>query len=258
MRRGRLRRQPKARALHGGQDGRWAARLGETARLLEAAVRGAGQWYASRMATLDLGVLVSGTGTNLQAILDATASRALDARMRLVISNKAGALALERATRAGVPTRIIAHGDYATREDFEDALLLALREAGVEWIVLAGFMRVLTAQFVRSYQGRIVNIHPALLPSFPGTHAQRQALMYGAKVAGCTVHLVDEGVDTGPIIGQRAVPVLEDDDEESLAARILKEEHRLLVEVLQIIAAGRMVVVPREAGQRPRVAIKSP
>jgi phosphoribosylglycinamide formyltransferase-1 len=118
-------------------------------------------------------------------------------------------------------------------------------------------MRVLTAAFVRSYPGRLVNIHPALLPSFPGTHAQRQALMYGAKVAGCTVHLVDEGVDTGPIIAQRAVAVLDDDDEDSLAARILKEEHKLLVEVLQTIATDKMVVLPRDAGQRPRVVIKS-
>jgi phosphoribosylglycinamide formyltransferase-1 len=210
------------------------------------------------MATLELGVLVSGTGTNLQSILDATASGTLDARVRVVISNKPGVLALQRATRAGVATRVIPHNDYPTREAFEQALLVALRQAGVEWIVLAGFMRVLTAQFVRSYQNRIINIHPALLPSFPGTHAQRQALLYGAKVAGCTVHLVDEGVDTGPIIGQHAVPVLEDDDEDSLAARILKEEHKLLVEVLGIIAADRMVVVPRERGQRPRVLIKSP
>jgi phosphoribosylglycinamide formyltransferase-1 len=220
--------------------------------------RSRNQREVGTMGTLELGVLVSGTGTNLQAILDATACRTLDARVRVVISNKPGVLALERAARAGVPTRVVPHGDYATREAFEDGLLSALRKDGVEWIVLAGFMRVLTASFVRSYQGRIVNIHPALLPSFPGTHAQRQALMYGAKVAGCTVHLVDEGVDTGPIIGQRAVPVLDDDDEASLAARILKEEHKLLVEVLQIIAADRMVVVPREAGQRPRVVIKSP
>ncbi|MBN1918805.1 MAG: phosphoribosylglycinamide formyltransferase [Verrucomicrobia bacterium] len=210
------------------------------------------------MATLELGVLVSGAGTNLQAMLDATSAGSLDARVRVVVSNKPSVVALERAKRSGVPTRVIPHDDYPSREAFEDALLLALREAGVEWIVLAGFMRVLTPKFVKGYQGRIINIHPALLPSFPGTHAQRQALLYGAKVAGCTVHLVDEGVDTGPIIAQRAVPVLEDDDEASLAARILRKEHELLVEVLGLIAADRMVVVPRDAGQRPRVIIKSP
>ena len=208
------------------------------------------------MAGLNLGVLVSGTGTNLQAILDAVAQGSLDAHVRVVISNKPGVLALQRAERAAVSTRCIRHGDYPNREAFEDALIEALRVAGVEWIVLAGFMRVLTPHFVGRYAGRIVNIHPALLPAFPGVHAQRQALEYGAKVSGCTVHLVDEGVDTGPILGQRAVPVLDDDDESILSARILHQEHELLVEVLGHLAAGRVRVTPAELGRRPRVTIR--
>ena len=208
------------------------------------------------MATLQLGVLVSGTGTNLQAIIDAVQSGSLDARLNLVISNKPGVKALERAEEARVPTRVIPHKDFPTREAFEQALLAALRDAQVKWVVLAGFMRVLTPHFVRSYAGHIINIHPALLPSFPGVHAQRQALDYGAKVSGCTVHLVDEGVDTGPILGQRAVEVLDRDSESELAARILREEHRLLVDVLAWFAADRVTVLPGEPGKRPKVVIR--
>ena len=204
------------------------------------------------MPTVDLGVLVSGRGSNLQAILDAIAAGALDARVRVVISNQPDAAALERAASAGVPTRCIPHRDYPSREAFDEALVAALREAQVEWVVLAGFMRVLTGTFVRAFPHRIINIHPALLPAFPGTHAHRQALDYGVKVSGCTVHLIDEGVDTGPIIAQRAVPVLDDDDEERLAARVLVEEHALLVEVLRDVAAGKVRIVGSERGGRAR------
>ncbi len=202
--------------------------------------------------TLNLGVLVSGRGSNLQAILDAIQSGSLAARIGTVISNQPGALALERAAQVGVPTRCIPHRDFPSREEFDAALVAALRESEVEWIVLAGFMRVLTPTFIRAFPQRVINIHPALLPSFPGTHAHRQALDYGVKVSGCTVHLVDEGVDTGPIIAQRVVPVLDDDDEEALAARVLEAEHALLVEVLQDVAAERIRVVTPDAG-RPRV-----
>jgi phosphoribosylglycinamide formyltransferase-1 len=205
------------------------------------------------VSTLDLGVLVSGRGSNLQAILDAIRAGRLDARVRVVISNRPEAVALERAAEHGVPTSCISHRDYSSREAFDEALVGQLREAGVEWIVLAGFMRVLTSTFVRAFPHRIINIHPALLPAFPGTHAHRQALAYGVKVSGCTVHLIDEGVDTGPIIAQRAVPILEDDDEAALAARILVEEHRLLVEVLEDVAVGKVRVVPGDDGGRPRV-----
>jgi phosphoribosylglycinamide formyltransferase-1 len=205
------------------------------------------------VATLDLGVLVSGRGSNLGAILDAIARQQLEARVRIVISNHADAPALGRADRAGVPSCVISHRDFPTREAFDQALVDALRAAGTEWVVLAGFMRVLTPVFLRAFAGRVINIHPALLPAFPGTHAQRQALDYGVKVAGCTVHLVDEGVDTGPIIGQRVVPVLDDDDEERLAARILEREHQLLTKVLADLARGAWMVVPGADGRRARV-----
>ncbi|MBN2194267.1 MAG: phosphoribosylglycinamide formyltransferase [Polyangiaceae bacterium] len=204
------------------------------------------------MTLLPVGVLVSGRGSNLQAILDAIAGEALPVDVRLVLSNQPGAAALARAAAAGVPTAVISHHDYATREAFDGALVGALRQAGAEWVVLAGFMRVLTPVFLRAFPLRVINIHPALLPSFPGIHAQRQALAYGAKITGCTVHLVDEGVDTGPIIAQRPVPLLDGDDEDTLAARILVEEHRLVVQVLADIAAGRLHVVS-SAGARPHV-----
>jgi phosphoribosylglycinamide formyltransferase-1 len=202
-----------------------------------------------------LGVLVSGSGTNLQAILDATRSGALDAEVSLVISNQPGVHALDRATDAGVPVRIISHRDYADRSAFDGALVAALREAGVSHVVLAGFMRVLTAVMLDAFPWRVINIHPALLPAFPGIHAQRQALQYGVKVAGCTVHFVDAGTDTGPIIAQAVVSVLEGDSEESLSARILREEHRLLVAVLAAIADGDVTVVPSAGGSRPQVRL---
>jgi phosphoribosylglycinamide formyltransferase-1 len=206
--------------------------------------------------TLELGVLVSGNGSNLQAILDAIASGTLDARVRLVISNKPGVKALERAARADVPSRCISHTDYASRAAFDQALLEALRESAVQWVVLAGFMRVLTPEFIEAFPRRIVNIHPSLLPAFPGVAAQRQALEYGVKVSGCTVHLVDTGVDTGPVLAQRAVPVLDADDEASLSERIHVAEHALLVEVLQTIALGHVSVSERAPGQRPRVGVR--
>jgi phosphoribosylglycinamide formyltransferase-1 len=205
---------------------------------------------------LKLGVLVSGTGTNLQAILDAIASGRLAAEVRVVVSNKAGVAALERAERAGVPARVVSHRDLPTREVFDAALVEVLRGAGVQWVVLAGFMRVLTKTFLDAFPWRVVNIHPALLPSFPGVDAQRQAFEYGVKGTGCTVHLVDEGTDTGPIIAQRAVSVLDSDDVERLRQRLLEVEHALLVEVLSRIAQGEVHVDVREGG-RPRVRVGS-
>lgn len=203
---------------------------------------------------LSLGVLVSGNGSNLQAILDAIAGGHLDATIRVVISNKPGVQALERAKAVSVPTICLSHRDYGTREEFDAALVRTLREASVDWVVLAGFMRLLTSTIIGAFKGRIVNIHPSLLPAFPGVDAQEQALVYGVKVAGCTVHLVDEGTDTGPIIAQRTVPVLDADDAAALRARILTEEHALLVEVLRAISEGRVEVVPRD-GQRPLVRV---
>jgi phosphoribosylglycinamide formyltransferase-1 len=186
-------------------------------------------------------VLVSGRGSNLQAILDAIENRSLDAKVELVISNKPGAQALDRAQSAGVETCVISHKDFDGREAFDAALAEKLLAHGVEWVVLAGFMRVLTPVFIQRMQGRIINIHPALLPSFPGVHAQQQALDYGVKITGCTVHLIDEGVDTGPIIAQRAVEVRDGDDDDSLSARILVQEHDLMVTVLRGISDGSIV-----------------
>jgi len=203
---------------------------------------------------LELGVLISGRGSNLMAILDAIDAGDLDARVRLVMSNKKKAPGLARAAERGVPTLAISHRDYPAREDFDAALVGALREAGAQWVVLAGFMRIVTPVFLRAFPHRVVNIHPSLLPAFPGVDAQAQALAYGVKVTGCTVHLVNEGVDTGPIIAQATVPVAGGDDRDRLAARILVEEHRLLVEALALVAAGRVDVV--EEGARARVSIR--
>lgn len=203
--------------------------------------------------TLSLGVLVSGSGTNLQAILDATADGRLDARVRVVISNKPDAFALERARRANVPVLVVSHKDHANRESFDAALVEALREAGVEWVVCAGFMRILTPVLLRAFPDRVINIHPALLPAFPGVHAQAQALAYGVKVTGCTVHFVDEGVDSGPVIGQRSVRVEDDDTLETLTARLLVQEHALFVEALQWIAEGRVELVSRDGKKQVRV-----
>jgi phosphoribosylglycinamide formyltransferase-1 len=205
---------------------------------------------------ITLGVLVSGSGTNLQAILDAIAKKRLDAKVALVLSNKAGAGGLERAARAGVPTVTLDHKAYAGREAFDAAVVGALREHGVEWVVLAGFMRIVTRVLLDAFPMRVVNIHPALLPAFPGVDAQKQALDHGVRVTGVTVHFVDSGTDTGPIIAQRALDVLPGDDVESLKKRLLEVEHALLPEVLQAIAEGRVELVTGQG--RARVVVRSP
>jgi phosphoribosylglycinamide formyltransferase-1 len=202
-------------------------------------------------------VLISGRGSNLQAILDAVSAGNLPAQVRLVLSNKAQAAGLERARQAGVPTQVISHRDFAERAEFDRALVNALQEAHVEWVVLAGFMRILTPVFLDAFPQRVINIHPALCPAFPGVDAQQQALNCGVRVTGCTVHLVDTGVDTGPILAQAAVPVADDDTRDSLAARLLRYEHAVLVEVLRWIAEDRVVVeAPRAEGDRPRVRVR--
>ncbi len=199
-----------------------------------------------------VGVLVSGSGRNLQALLDAEAQGRLgQANVAVVVSNKPGVLALERATRAGKPTVVVPHTGHAGRVAFEDALLGALGEHEVELVVLAGFMRLLTGHFLARFPDRVVNIHPALLPSFPGVDAQGQALAHGVKLTGCTVHLVDEGTDTGPILAQAAVPVLPGDDHDALADRILVEELRLLPAVVAELSTGRLVREGRRAWIRP-------
>ncbi len=206
--------------------------------------------------TLDLGVLISGRGSNLQAILDAIAKGELDARVRIVISNRAGAPGLARAEAAGVPTKVLSHKDHPDRASFDAALARELGQAGATWVVLAGFMRIVTDVLLDAFPGRVLNIHPSLLPAFPGVSAQAQALAHGVRITGCTVHLVDAGTDTGPILAQAAVPVQVGDTEESLSARILAREHELLVHVLAAIAAGNLTVLPAAAPSgRPRVEL---
>jgi phosphoribosylglycinamide formyltransferase-1 len=199
---------------------------------------------------LRVAVLASGRGSNLQAILEATGRPGFPARVVLVVSDREGAVALERAAAAGVRGVFLNPKDFADRTAFDAALAAMLDDAGVRLVCLAGFMRILGAAFVRSWQGRMLNIHPSLLPAFPGLAAQRQALAYGVKVAGATVHFVDEGVDTGPIVLQASVPVRDADTEESLSERILAEEHRLYPEAIRLYAEGRL----RIAGRRVVVA----
>ena len=184
-----------------------------------------------------IGVLVSGRGSNLQALLDAATANALGGAVAVVISNIEDAFALERARRASVPALFLDHRGRA-REDFDREVAERLREHEVELICLAGFLRRLSAAFLAEFPGRVLNIHPSLLPAFPGLAAQRQALEYGAKVSGATVHLVDEGLDSGPVVLQEAVPVLESDTVESLSARILEVEHRLYPRAVRLLLEG--------------------
>jgi phosphoribosylglycinamide formyltransferase 1 len=189
--------------------------------------------------SLRLAVLISGRGSNLGAILEAARDPAYPARPVLVVSNVAGAGGLALAAQAGVASRVIPH-QRRTREAFEAELDGALREAGAEIVALAGFLRVLTPGFVAAWEGRLLNIHPSLLPAFPGLDTHARALAAGVKLHGCTVHLVSAGVDEGPILAQAAVPVLADDDEASLAARVLAQEHALFPGVIAVVARGAL------------------
>lgn len=194
---------------------------------------------------VSLGVLLSGSGTNLQAIIDAVEAGKLDATLEVVLSNKAEAYGVERAQKHGIPTEVLNHKDYASREAYDEAVVALLRQRGVELVVLAGFMRLLSPVFVKAYSNRIMNIHPALLPSFPGLHVQRKAIEHGVRFSGCTVHFVNEECDEGPIIIQAVVPVFPDDSEASLATRILEQEHRIYPRAIQLYAEGRLHVVGR-------------
>lgn len=200
--------------------------------------------------TLALGVLISGGGTNLQAILDAVREGRLDADVKVVISNVEGAFGLERARQAGVKALVINHRQFESREAFDEALIAALKEHGVEYVALAGFMRVLRGRFLEEFRDRTINIHPSLLPAFPGVDAQKQAFDYGVRFAGCTVHFVEPTVDSGPIITQRVVPVLEGDTSETLRQRILAEEHVAFVEALRWISEGRVQIEVGPSGRR--------
>jgi len=195
---------------------------------------------------LPIGVLVSGSGSNLQSIIDNIERGSLDAEIRIVISNIPDAYALKRAQQHQISTVVIKHHDFETRESFDKEIVRIFESYGVELVVMAGFMRVISSVLIRAYPEKIVNIHPALLPSFPGMHAQRQAVEYGVKFSGCTVHFVDEGVDSGPVIIQAVVPVLAEDTEETLSARILQEEHRIYPQAIQFLATNKIKLENRK------------
>jgi phosphoribosylglycinamide formyltransferase-1 len=195
---------------------------------------------------IPIGVLISGGGTNLQAIIDAIEAKNLDAEIRVVLSNKADAHGLVRATQHGIATAVLDHKSFAGREDYDQAVVDTLRARGVELVILAGFMRLLSPVFIKAYSNRIMNIHPALLPSFPGLHVQKKAVDHGVRFAGCTVHFVNEECDEGPIIIQAVVPVYPDDSEATLANRILKQEHRIYPRAIQLYAEGRLHVTGRK------------
>jgi phosphoribosylglycinamide formyltransferase 1 len=198
------------------------------------------------MKKIRLGILVSGRGSNLQAIIDNIMSGALFAELAVVISDQPDAYALERAGKHGIPAVYVSAQGYKGRRDAYDALLVEeLRIRNVDLVCLAGFMRIITPKMIRAFPNRIVNIHPSLLPSFPGLHVQKAALAHGVKFSGCTVHFVDEGMDTGPIIIQAVVPILDADTEETLSARILKQEHVIYSRAIQLYAEGRLTIQGR-------------
>jgi phosphoribosylglycinamide formyltransferase 1 len=197
-----------------------------------------------------IAVLVSGSGSNLQAIIDASEKGEIPCRVGIVISNKADAYGLARADKHGIPTEVVDHKKFASREEFDAKLVEVIRGSGAELVCLAGFMRILTPVFIRAFPNRILNIHPALLPSFPGTHGPGQALAYGVRFSGCTVHFLDEGVDTGPIIVQAIVPVYDDDTEDTLAARILVQEHRIYPMAIRLFFSGRLAFEGRKVKVR--------
>nr|WP_279355830.1 phosphoribosylglycinamide formyltransferase [Fundidesulfovibrio agrisoli] len=200
--------------------------------------------------TLPIAVLVSGSGSNLQALIERVESGALDARIALVLSNKPEALALERARACGIKAVALPHADYPDRAAFDAAMVAAIRQSGAEAVVMAGFMRLLTPVFIHAFPGRIINIHPALLPSFAGAHGQRDAANYGVAISGATVHFVDEIMDHGPVVIQAAVPAYPDDDAASLGERILAMEHRILPQAVQWLATGRLSIEGRKVRLR--------
>jgi len=204
------------------------------------------------MKRINLGVLVSGGGTNLQSIIDSINDGRLDATITVVISNVPGVRSLERARQNTIPAVVIDHDRFPTRETFDREIVATLKKYDVELVIMAGFMRILSPVLLRAFPLKIMNIHPALLPSFQGLHVQKKAFDYGVKFSGCTVHFADEGVDTGPIIIQSVVPVYDDDTAEKLQQRILKEEHRIYPQAIQLYAEGRLEVTGR------KVRIKNP
>jgi phosphoribosylglycinamide formyltransferase-1 len=209
-----------------------------------------------------LAVLASGGGTNLQSIINQSQNGELQAEIVLVISNNPEAGALKRAEEAGIPQLCINHRDFLERKEFDRKVVRTLQSVQPDLIVLAGFMRIISSVFLKAFPQRIINIHPSLLPAFPGLHVQKKALDYGARFSGCTVHFVDDGVDTGPIILQAVVPVHSDDTEETLSARILEQEHVIYPQAIQWHAEGRVSVVDRkvviDAGEHPSMTMINP
>lgn len=203
------------------------------------------------MAFLSVGVLASGRGSNLQAIMDACRAGKIPAKVVVVISDKERAYALTRAKKESIPSIYINPGSFSEKKEYEQAVLETLKKYGVELVCLAGYMRLVGKTILNAFPERIINIHPALLPAFPGLHGQKQALDYGVRFSGCTVHFVDEGCDTGPIIIQATVPVLNTDTEETLSERILEQEHRIYPEAIKLICEDRLKIVGR------RVLIKN-
>jgi phosphoribosylglycinamide formyltransferase-1 len=206
--------------------------------------------------TRRIAVLASGRGSNFQAVLDAISSGRIPARCVALITDNPEAYAIERAQKAGVPVIVLDYASFPSRGAYERSLLAAMRRQKASLFVLAGYMRILGKEIVHAFPGRIVNIHPALLPAFTGLHGQRQALDYGVKVAGCTVHFVDENLDCGPIILQKCVPVLPDDDEDSLAGRILVEEHRCYPEAIRLFCEDRLEIAGRKVRIRNGAALR--
>ncbi len=212
---------------------------------------------------LKLGVLISGSGSNLQSIIDNIEKGALKASIKIVICNNPHSFGITRAQKHGLPVVVLKQEDFKTRADFDGELIRILRSKEIDLVVLAGFMRILTPDFLKAFPLKIINIHPALLPSFPGIHGQKDAFEYGVKFSGCTVHFVDEGVDTGPIIIQSVVPVFQDDTKETLALRILKEEHRIYPQAIQYFAEGKITIAGRkvlikDTEETPLIALHNP
>ena len=202
--------------------------------------------YIKEKVMINIGVLASGRGTNLQAIIEAIKEGKIEGRISIVISDNRDAFALKRAKQNNIETEYINFKSFKNREDYDKEIMECLKEKDIDLVVLAGYMRILSPYFIRTYKNRIINIHPALLPSFPGLHAQRQAVEYGVKISGCTVHFVDEGIDSGPVILQKAVEVKDNDTEESLAERILKEEHQIYPRAIQLFCQGRLIIKGRK------------
>ena len=201
---------------------------------------------------MNIAILCSGSGTNLQAIIDAAKRGVIPAKIAIVVSDNKDAFALERARKAGIETLVLDKREFKTREEFDKKIIGSLKSKDVGLVVLAGFMRLLSAHFIKEYKNKIMNIHPALLPSFKGTHSIKDALEYGVKVTGVTVHFVDEKLDHGPVILQRAVELEEGDTEDTLLERVHKEEHRMYPEAIKLFAEGKLAIKGRRVVRKGR------